>query len=91
MWKVFSTQSRLGRVAPYLERAGRDMESSRQHAEEEKKKEKKKRGLHGAIKPWEDLGGDAKVILTCPGQKSPSYKTVPTPWNQQCIYSQTEQ
>lgn len=51
MWKVFSTQSRLGRVAPYLERAGRDMESSRQHAEEEKKKEKKKRGLHGAIKP----------------------------------------
>lgn len=47
MWKIFSTQSRLGSVAPCLEQAGRDMETSRQRAEGEKKK----RGLHGVIKP----------------------------------------
>lgn len=36
MWKMFSTQCRRGRVAPCLEEAGKDMETSGQHAKKKK-------------------------------------------------------
>lgn len=37
MWKIFSTQSRLGRVAPCSAQTGRDMQSLGQNAGREKK------------------------------------------------------
>lgn len=47
MWKIFSTQSVLGREAACIEGGGRGMKSSGEHAE----MKTSKRGLHGVRKP----------------------------------------